>query len=61
MKTKNEHQQPSNQSNICNHILRCEEYIKNSNDYGFKNKNNFTSPAKTKFSNLKDKFKIIKI
>ena len=55
-----EHQQPSNQSNICNHILSCEEYIKDSNEFALKNQNNFTSPAKAKFSNFKDKFKIIK-
>ena len=55
-----EHQQPSNQSNICNHILSCEEYIQNSNEFALKNQNNFTSPAKAKFSNFKDKFKIIK-
>jgi hypothetical protein len=55
-----EHQQPSSQSNICNHILSCDVYIADSNDFVSKNLHNFTSPAKAKFSNFKDKFKIIK-
>ena len=55
-----EHQQPSSLSNISNHILTCDEYIKNSNEFALNNQLNFTSPAKAKFSNFEDKFKIIK-
>ena len=55
-----EHQMPSCNSNICSHILSCDEYIRNSKTFTEENDHNFTSPGKAKFENFKNKFKIIK-
>ena len=47
-----EHQMPSCNSNICSHILSCDEFIKNSTIFVEENDHNFTRLGKAKFEIL---------